>query len=264
MQFIVQTIVAKRLKDPANMPMQNFFSSQLNPVQLQAVEKMDGPLLILAGAGSGKTRVLIYRMANLIASKKARPDEILAVTFTNKAAKEMEARALTLIGRMGIQTTDKLWISTFHSTCARILRSELYLLDYQPGWGIYDSSDQLSVIKKINASLGLRDKEFPAKNVQSRINQAKMLGLEPYQVEKQSNFLMDDKSLEIYHIYEEELKRANSLDFGDLLLKTHILFKDYPDILEIYQNRFRYIMVDEYQDTNHIQYLLVKKLASKH
>lgn len=244
--------------------MSPFLSENLNAVQAQAANKVDGPLLLLAGAGSGKTRVLTYRIANLIASGKARPDEILAVTFTNKAAREMEARTLGLLQRLDIAVFEPLWISTFHSTCARILRDQLYLLDYKPGWGIYDSSDQLSVIKKILRSLGIKDKEFPAKNVQSRINHAKMLGLEPYQVEKQSGFIMDDQTFEVYEIYESELKKANCVDFGDLLLKTHILFKDYPDILEQYQNRFRYIMVDEYQDTNHIQYLLVKTLAQKH
>lgn len=237
---------------------------QLNPAQRDAAETLDGPLLILAGAGSGKTRVLTFRTAQLISSGQARPDEILAVTFTNKAAKEMEFRILSLLSKMNVTLFEKLWVSTFHSTCARILRDQLFLLDYKPGWGIYDSSDQLSVIKKIQRTIGLKDKEFPAKNTQARINNAKMLGLEPHDVEKQSEFLMDDQSLEIYALYEEDLKRSNSVDFGDLLLKTHIIFKDYPDILEQYQNRFRYIMVDEYQDTNHIQYLLVKKLAQKH
>ena len=246
------------------MNLESFISENLNPVQAQAANCLDGPLLILAGAGSGKTRVLTYRTAHLIASAKARPDEILAVTFTNKAAREMETRILSLLGRMNITLFEKLWVSTFHSTCARILREQLYLLDYKPGWGIYDSSDQLSVIKKIQRSMGLKDKEFPPKNMQARINSAKMLGLEPHQVEKQNDFIMDDLSLEIYELYEEELKRSNCVDFGDLLLKTHLIFKDYPDILEQYQNRFRYIMVDEYQDTNHIQYLLVKKLAAKH
>lgn len=240
------------------------FTSELNSQQRQAAETLDGPLLILAGAGSGKTRVLTYRVANLIVQKKASPEQILAVTFTNKAAREMEARIYHVLSQMGVPLMEKLWVSTFHSTCARILREELHLLGYQPGWGIYDSSEQLSLLKKVLLSMGIKEKEFPAKAIQGRINQAKTLGLEPQQVDAYPAFLMDQQSLEVYFKYEEEMRKANCLDFGDLLLKTHILFKNHPEVLDHYRNRFKYIMVDEYQDTNRIQYLIVQRLASAH
>lgn len=240
------------------------FSTQLNPPQKKAVDTLHGPLLILAGAGSGKTRVLTFRIANLIASGEANPNQILAVTFTNKAAREMEARTLDLLQRMGIPVMDRLWISTFHSTCARILRDEIHLLGYQPFFAIYDDTDQRSLIKKVLRSLNIDEKAHPAKSFQGRINEAKQLGLSPEDVGKKPGFLMDEMSLKVYQVYEQEMKKANALDFGDLLAKTHELFQMYPDILERYQNLFRFILIDEYQDTNHIQYLLVRQLAKKH
>ncbi len=246
------------------MNLEQYLEARLNPSQFEAVKTLNGPLLILAGAGSGKTRVLTYRIANLIAQGEASPGEILAVTFTNKAAKEMEHRTLQVLEEMAIPAHQKLWISTFHSSCARILRDKIHLLEYQPFFVIYDDSDQLGMIKKIMNHLNINDKVFPAKSFRSRINDAKMLGLSPEDVENKNFFLMDDKGLEVYRLYEEEMKRANALDFGDLLVKTHDLFKMYPDVLEEYQDLFRYIMVDEYQDTNHIQYLLVQMLAKKH
>lgn len=240
------------------------FSTDLNPPQKQAVETLHGPLLILAGAGSGKTRVLTFRIANLIASGEANPNQILAVTFTNKAAREMEERTVGLLQKLGIPVMDRLWISTFHSTCARILRDEIHLLEYQPFFAIYDDTDQRSLLKKVLRSLNIDEKAHPAKSFQGRINEAKRLGLTPDQVVKKPGFLMDEMSLRVYQVYEQEMKKANALDFGDLLLKTHELFQMYPDILERYQNLFRFILIDEYQDTNHIQYLLVRQLAEKH
>ncbi|MCB0407895.1 MAG: UvrD-helicase domain-containing protein, partial [Bdellovibrionales bacterium] len=240
------------------------FSEQLNSPQRQAVETLKGPLLILAGAGSGKTRVLTYRIANLIASKLASPQEILAVTFTNKAAREMEERTLQLLHKMSVPVFDRLWISTFHSTCARILRDEIHLLDYQPFFAIYDDTDQKSLIKKVLRALNIDEKVHSPKTFQSRINEAKQLGLTPEEVTKKPGFLMDEMSLKVYTTYETEMKKANALDFGDLLLKTYDLFRMYPDVLERYQNQFQFILIDEYQDTNHIQYLLVKQLAQKH
>lgn len=235
----------------------------LNPPQKQAAESLNGPLLILAGAGSGKTRVLTFRTANLIARGLAAPDETLAVTFTNKAAKEMETRIQSLLKKVGHPVSERLWISTFHSICARILREHIHLLDYKPFFGIYDTADQLSMIKKVLNILGIDEKTHPAKAFAARINNAKTEGLTPEDVKKRPRF-MDERSLQVYTKYEYEMKRANSLDFGDLLLKTHLLFCDYPAVLETYQNKFRYIMVDEYQDTNRIQYLLVRKLADGH
>lgn len=238
-------------------------TTSLNPEQKEAVETLSGPLLILAGAGSGKTRVLTHRAANLIAKGLAAPDEILAVTFTNKAAKEMETRILALLKKVGVGVHERLWISTFHSICARILREHIHLLDYQPFFGIYDDADQLSMVKKVLGVLGIDEKTYPAKSFAARINAAKTDGLTPEDVKKRPH-LMDERSLQVYAKYEEEMKRANSLDFGDLLMKTHLLFCDYPAVLEMYQKKFRYIMVDEYQDTNRIQYLLVQKLAQAH
>ena len=207
--------------------------------------------------------MLTHRAANLIAQGLAAPDEILAVTFTNKAAKEMESRILALLKKVGVGVHERLWISTFHSICARILREHIHLLDYQPFFGIYDDSDQLSMVKKVLGALGIDEKTYPAKSFAARINAAKTDGLTPEDVKKRPH-LMDERSLQVYAKYEEEMKRANSLDFGDLLMKTHLLFCDYPAILEMYQKKFRYIMVDEYQDTNRIQYLLVQKLAQAH
>ena len=220
--------------------------------------------MVIAGAGSGKTRVLTHRIVNLVAQGEASVDQILAVTFTNKAAREMEARVVGLLGDIGIPVYDRLWISTFHSSCVRILREDIHLLGYQPFFTIYDDADQKSVLKKVLNQLNINEKNHPVKAFQGRINEAKQLGLTPSDISKRPHGIMDSKSLDVYRQYEEELKRANALDFGDLLLKTHELFENYPAILEKYQNRFQYISVDEYQDTNHIQYLIVKKLASKH
>jgi DNA helicase-2/ATP-dependent DNA helicase PcrA len=241
-----------------------YITKNLNPPQKDAVETLRGPVLILAGAGSGKTRVLTHRMANMIAQGVAAPDEILCVTFTNKAAKEMEARIYKILTDIGAPIRNQLWISTFHSFCVRILRQHLTLLDYKPYFGIYDSSDTLSQIKKVMKALNINDKMYPPKNFQARISDAKMLALSPEDLRKNHRPMMDPKSLEVYTMYESEMKKANSLDFDDLLLKTYELFRMYPDLLEQYQDKFKFIMVDEYQDTNHIQYLLVQMLAKKH
>jgi DNA helicase-2/ATP-dependent DNA helicase PcrA len=240
------------------------FTDGLNPAQKQAVESLHGPLLILAGAGSGKTRVLTHRVAQLVALGEAAPSQILAVTFTNKAAREMEERIVRLLHEIEIPVYDRLWISTFHSICARILRADIHLLEYQPFFGIYDDSEQLTMIKKCMSALNLNEKMFPPKSFQSQINHAKRLALAPEDVAKGSWTLMNDKALDVYKMYEDEMKKANSLDFGDLLMKTYELFRTYPAILEKYQNQFQFVMVDEYQDTNHIQYLLVKMLSDTH
>lgn len=236
----------------------------LNTPQTEAATTLQGPLLILAGAGSGKTRVLTHRICNLILNGEASPAEILAVTFTNKAAREMEHRTAQLLKDNGVPIYDKLWISTFHSTCSRILRDDIHRLGYQPFFIIYDDSDQLSVLKNILKDLNINDKIYPPKSLKGQISNAKMLGLEPDTVAKKAFFTMDDRALEVFREYEERLKSSNALDFDDLLLKTHKLFQMHPDILQKYRERFRFIMVDEYQDTNHIQYLLVKMLAEGH
>lgn len=245
----------------------------LNPPQLDAVETLDGPLLILAGAGSGKTRVLTHRIANLIATGRATPDQILAVTFTNKAAREMEKRTQSLLQSLDLpggnpggpswSMRGRMWISTFHSIGARLLREHIELLDYRPFFGIYDSGEQLAMVKKVSAALGFDEKLHPAKNFCSRINAVKTEGLMPEDIRKRRH-LMDDQQLAVFERYEEEMKRANALDFGDLLIKTHQLFSDYPAVLDAYRSQFRYIMVDEYQDTNSVQYKIVRLLADEH
>ncbi len=246
------------------MEVSEIITKNLNDPQAKAVKTMNGPLLILAGAGSGKTRVLTHRMANMIGSGLAAPDEILCVTFTNKAAKEMEHRIYKLLADLGFPVRSQLWISTFHSFCVRVLRHHITLLDYKPFFGIYDSSDQLSQIKKVMTALNINEKMYPAKNFQIRISNAKMMGMSPDDMAKSSRKFMDPKTLEVYRAYEFEMKKANSLDFDDLLLKTYELFRMYPDVLKSYQDKLKYIMVDEYQDTNHIQYLLVQMMAQAH
>lgn len=240
-------------------------TAKLNPPQKEAVLHMDGPLLILAGAGSGKTRVLTHRMAHLIAQGAAATDEILCVTFTNKAAREMESRIYQILMDLGIPVRSQLWISTFHSFCVRVLRQHITLLDYKAFFSIYDPSDQLSQIKKVMAALNINDKIFPPKSFQSRISAAKMAGLSPNDVERAVGpAVMDTRSQQVYRMYEQEMKKANALDFDDLLMKTWDLFKMYPDVLDGYRQKFRYIMVDEYQDTNRIQYLLIQSLSQGH
>jgi DNA helicase II / ATP-dependent DNA helicase PcrA len=238
--------------------------NELNPAQKEAVVTLTGPLLVLAGAGSGKTRMLTYRVVNLILSGEATPGQILAVTFTNKAAREMSARIESLLTRAGIPLHENLWISTFHSTCARILRNDIYHLGYQPFFVIYDDGDQLSLLKKICDDLNLNDKVFSPKAFRHQISQAKMLGLKPADVQKKAFLHFDETALEVYQIYEHEMKRANALDFDDLLMKTYDLLSQHPKVLERYRDTFRFILVDEYQDTNHIQYLIVKILSEKH
>lgn len=239
-------------------------TKNLNPAQKEAVLQTQGPVLILAGAGSGKTRVLTHRMAAIIASGQAAPEEILCVTFTNKAAKEMESRIYHILSDIGAVVRHQLWISTFHSFCVRILRAHITLLDYKPAFSIFDPADQLSQIKKVMNLLNINDKIHPAKAFQARISNAKMMGKSPEAVQHSSMNLMDAKSLEVYAAYEIEMKKNNALDFDDLLLKTYDLLQMYPDVLEQLQSKFKFIMVDEYQDTNHIQYLLVQKLAAGH
>lgn len=241
-----------------------FITKNLNPPQKEAVETINGPLLILAGAGSGKTRVLTHRAAHIIGLGHAAPDELLCVTFTNKAAREMEHRIFKILSDMTVPLHHELWVSTFHSICVRILREHIHLLEYKRGFTIYDSSDQLSQIKKVMNNLNINDKMFPAKNFQHRISNAKMMAMLPEDFKKSSRGLIDAKTYDVFSAYEIENKRANALDFDDLLLKVYELFRMYPDVLEMYQTKFRYVMVDEYQDTNHIQYLLVRMLASRH
>lgn len=235
---------------------------KLNPMQQKAVLTTEGPVLVLAGAGSGKTGALTVRMAHLL-SKGVRPWNILAITFTNKAAKEMRERVNALVG----EGAQDVWISTFHSTCVRILRREIDHIGYDKKFSIYDSDDQERAVKECFKKLnyGLQDKTFPVRSVLAEISRAKeeLMGWEDYNAQTGGDFRRT-KIANVYREYQALLRKNNALDFDDLLFKTVQLFRNCPEVLLDYQNRFRYIMVDEYQDTNTAQYELVRLLAQKY
>ena len=233
----------------------------LNPMQQEAVRCTEGPLLILAGAGSGKTRVLTHRAAYLIGERHVNPWNIMAITFTNKAAGEMRERVDKLVG-LG---SESIWVSTFHSTCVRILRRFIEALGYGKNFSIYDSDDQRTLMKQVFHLLNVEPKQFKERQVLGVISHAKdqLIGPEEFLLNAGSDFRLK-KTGEIYQEYQRQLKRNNALDFDDLIVKTVELFRTNPQILEYYQDRFRYIMVDEYQDTNMAQFQLVKLLAAKY
>jgi DNA helicase II / ATP-dependent DNA helicase PcrA len=230
----------------------------LNPKQQEAVEHVEGPVLVLAGAGSGKTRVLVERMVHLMRDYQVSPWNIFAVTFTNKAAGEMKARVIAEIGDAG----QSLWISTFHSSCLRILRRFADRIGFEGQFVIYGDSEQKTLIKQILAAKGLSDKVYKPKSIQFHINKAKNEAVTPEKFNTEGDHFLS-KVQEIYADYQQELKRNQAMDFGDLILNVLILFKSHPDILAKYQNQFQYIMVDEYQDTNFVQYTLIKLLGDK-
>ncbi|MCT4542370.1 MAG: DNA helicase PcrA [Vallitalea sp.] len=232
----------------------------LNPMQKKAVLHTEGPLLILAGAGSGKTRVLTHRIAYLIEEEHVSPWNILAITFTNKAAKEMRERVDNLIG----SGSEDIWVSTFHSTCVRILRRHIDKIGYDRYFTIYDTDDQKKLIRECMKQLNIDPKQFKEKSILGSISSAKDKLLSPKQFEKQAYDYRDQVVSKVYTMYQERLKKNNALDFDDLLVKTVELFKLCPDVLSYYQEKFKYIMVDEYQDTNHVQYIFVGLLASKY
>ncbi len=236
----------------------------LNSRQREAVDHLLGPVLILAGAGSGKTRALTHRAAEIIEQGLASAPEILCVTFTNKAAKEMEERIYKLLYEANVPVRERLWIGTFHNFGVRVLRSYAEALEYKANFTIYDAADQLSHAKKVAQALQLNEKLTPAKTFVHRVSSAKMMGWTPDDVRKNNVYRWDEKTLDFYALYQEMLKRANAFDFDDLLMKTYELFQLYPDILGLYQTRFKFVMVDEYQDTNHIQYRLVRQLSGSH
>ncbi len=233
----------------------------LNNEQREAVFCTEGPLLMLAGAGSGKTRSLTHRIAYLIEEKGVAPWNILAITFTNKAAQEMRERVDALVG----YGSEDIWISTFHATCSRILRRHIDLLGYDRNFTIYDASDQKSLMKEVLKEMKIDTKQFPERSVMSEISSAKNEYKSPldYRNEYGSNF-RNHRIADIYEHYQKRLKENNALDFDDLLVKMVDLFQTNPDVLEHYQDRFQYIMVDEYQDTNTVQFLLVSLLAKKY
>ncbi len=233
----------------------------LNKEQREAVLHTEGPLLVLAGAGSGKTRVLTYRVAYLIKEKNVHPSSILAITFTNKAAREMKERIEKLVGA----GSEEVWVSTFHSTCVRILRRDIEKIGYDRNFVIFDTSDQQTVIKDCLKELNLNDRNFPPKSVLETIGRAKdeLIDPEIFARMNEGDFRLS-KIAQIYSLYQKKLKQNNALDFDDIIMLTIKLFADNQPVLEYYQRKFRYILVDEYQDTNTAQYSLISLLAQKH
>lgn len=242
------------------------FLNELNENQRRAVEYVDGASLVIAGAGSGKTRVLTYKIAYLL-KKGLAPSSILALTFTNKAAREMKARIATMVGE---RTARYLWMGTFHSIFSRILRNEAEKIGYSKNFTIYDSSDSNSLIKSIVKELKLDEKQYKHGFVHSKISFAKNNLITPEAYLGNTDLLKSDMTArvprisDIYQIYCNRCKQADAMDFDDLLLQTNVLFRNHPDVLHRYQQAFGYILVDEYQDTNFAQYLIVKKLAEQH
>ncbi len=234
--------------------------THLNEPQRLAVETTEGPLLVLAGAGSGKTRVLTWRIARLLESGACKPWQVLALTFTNKAAGEMKERVRQLIG----EAADELWIGTFHSVFAKILRREIEALGYSRNFVIYDADDQLKLIKSVMLELGYDPRELKPKMIRNRITDAKNSDQSPDQFAEKNNAHLDETIHKIYVHYELQLKQNNALDFDDLLTKPLQLFRAVPDRLQFYQERFRYILIDEYQDTNRVQYQVIHQLADRY
>lgn len=234
----------------------------MNKEQEEAVKTTEGPLLIMAGAGSGKTRVLTHRIAYLVIEKQVYPSKILAITFTNKAAREMRER---IDGLLGNGTGERMWVSTFHSMCVRILRRDIDRIGFNKNFSILDTSDQLTVIKNALKELNIDSKRFDPRSMLNAISSAKneCIDVKTYQQQVNEANPYERTVAQVYENYQKRLRKNQSLDFDDLIMQTIRLFEEVPDVLEYYQNRFQYIHVDEYQDTNHSQYRLVKMLAKK-
>lgn len=231
----------------------------MNPRQQEAVLHTEGPLLLMAGAGSGKTRVLTHRIAYLIEEKQVNPWNILAITFTNKAAKEMKERVTGLLGTEG----QDVWVSTFHSMCVRMLRRDVDFIGYNRNFTIIDTSEQRTLMKRIFKELNIDPKKYDPKAVLGTISNAKNELLTPSDYSERQGSPYEKVVADCYEIYQRELRRNESMDFDDLIMNTIRLFKEHPDSLTYYQNKFQYIHVDEYQDTNHAQYTLVNLLAKR-
>jgi DNA helicase-2/ATP-dependent DNA helicase PcrA len=236
------------------------YLADLNPAQREAVLTTEGPLLVVAGAGSGKTRVLTHRVAHLIAACGAKPSEILAITFTNKAAGEMRTRLETLLG----PTANALWILTFHAACGRILRREAPRLGYRSNFTIYDQADQVRLVKQCLEELERDPKRFVPRGIHSQISRAKNLLIGPAEFRDRVASFYDQTVADVYDLYQRRLFGSNAVDFDDLLYLTVDVLERFPEALERWQKAFRYILVDEYQDTNHAQYRLLQLLAAKH
>jgi DNA helicase II / ATP-dependent DNA helicase PcrA len=232
----------------------------LNSTQLDAVEHTEGPLLILAGAGSGKTRVLTHRVAYLLDQGLAAPEEVLAITFTNKAAREMKDRVALLVG----PDSRRMWVSTFHAFCARILRVHAEKLGYKREFTIYDGADQVRLVKRCIVELGKDPKRFNPRSFQAQISSAKNVLMAPDDFLRNTEGYIAENVAEVYDLYQKRLYENNAMDFDDLIMQTVALLELFPEVRERYQTRFKYIHVDEYQDTNHAQYRLVNILAARH
>lgn len=234
---------------------------KLNPSQREAVENTEGPLLVIAGAGSGKTRALTYRVAYLVLEKRIDPRRILAVTFTNKAALEMKERIQELVGQ---KTGNLPTVGTFHSICVKILRREIGALGYDSNFGILDAQDQLSLMKRVLKDLEINSDQFKPQALLGSISKAKNDLIDVDAFQKKVGSFYEEVVSKAYEAYQRRLKENNLLDFDDLLMMTVKAFRDFPEVLKKYQNFFQYVLVDEYQDTNHAQYLLVKLLGERH
>ncbi len=233
----------------------------LNDKQYEAVVNTEGPCLVIAGAGSGKTKVLTHKIAYLMSEKKVLPWNILAITFTNKAANEMKERVENLVG----DAVKDMWIGTFHSICVRILRRFIDRIGFDTSFIIFDTSDQRTLIKQCLKDLQIDDKLFSDRSVLSEISNAKNDMLEPdtYAVKVKGDF-RKEKISEVYELYQKRLKENNAIDFDDIINYTIKILEENTDVLDYFSNKFHYILVDEYQDTNKSQFTLVKMLASKH
>ncbi|MGC1166233.1 MAG: UvrD-helicase domain-containing protein [Solirubrobacterales bacterium] len=232
----------------------------LNPPQRQAAEHVEGPLLVVAGAGSGKTRVLTHRIAYLLATGAARPGEILAITFTNKAAAEMRERVGDLVGR----SVRAMWVTTFHSSCARMLRADAERLGYSRSFTIYDQSDSLRMLKRVMRELGVDPKRYPARAIQNKISGAKNQLIDSDMYAETQGSLFEEVVAECFPLYEKRMLEANAMDFDDLLVRTVNALELFEEVRERWRRTFRHVLVDEYQDTNHAQYRLLQLLASEH
>jgi DNA helicase II / ATP-dependent DNA helicase PcrA len=247
--------------EPGGKPKNSNLLSKLNEQQRKAAAHVHGPLLIIAGAGSGKTRVLTYRIAHLLQQQHALPPNILALTFTNKAAREMQERIGNLIG----EKATGLWMGTFHSIFSKILRFEAERIGYQSSFSIYDTSDSENTIKLILKELNFDPREIRPRTIQYKISDAKNQLIKPDMYRQRFvQSTLDDITARVYDIYIQRLKQANAMDFDDLLIKPIELFEEHPDVLQKYQDKFRYILIDEYQDTNHAQYKVTQLLANRY
>lgn len=260
------------LDEPETQPAQTLSVSQratrrrpveyldaLNAEQRDAVESLDGPLLVLAGAGTGKTRVLTTRIGHILSQGRAHPSQILAVTFTNRAAREMKTRVSNLIGGA---VEGMPWLGTFHAIGVKIIRRHAELVDLKPSFTVLDTDDQIRLIKQLLAAENIDEKRWPARMLAAMIDGWKNRGLVPKRVPDGESFsFADGKARDLYALYQQRLKELNAADFGDLLLENLRLFQEHPDVLEKYQQRFRYMLVDEYQDSNVAQYLWLRLLA---